>query len=173
MMINEVDSERIHYCGPEDLEPPPEPPPPPPQPPDSQVGSPEDDPDTFRATAKQDAACRQGPDNKYPEEDYVEEGFTAPVLGRNQENTWFVITSPNWGEECWIWEGLLETTGDINPVPVLPDPPLIVPDSGDGDGESDSDPTTPSACLVKQMNGSNKCVSPCPSGAFPGTPCTP
>ena len=101
----------------------PSPPPPPPAPPNSQGGS----PDGFIATAKQDAACRQGPANEYPEADYVDEGFSAPVIGRNQNSNWFVVTGPNWGEDCWIWEGVLETTGDINPVPILPDPVLVLP----------------------------------------------
>jgi hypothetical protein len=163
MMINEADTEGINYCGPEDYEGPPVPPPPPPPEPG--------DPSAFIATAKGDAACRQGPANEYPEVDYVEEGFSAPVLGRNDDSNWFVVTGSNWGEECWIWEGLLETTGDINPVPVLPDPPLVLPDSdgGSGDGPEEG----PSACLVQQMNGSTKCISPCPLNAHPGTPCTP
>ena len=164
MMINEGESEQVGYCGPEDYEGPPVPyPPPPPEP---------EDPTAFIVTAKQPAACRQGPANEYPEVDFVEEGFTAPILGRNEENTWFVVAGPNWGEECWIWEGLLETSGDINPVPVLPNPPLVLPDQGDTDGDG-SDPDGPSACLVQQMNGSTKCVSPCPPNAHPGTPCTP
>jgi len=174
IMINEADSERIHYCGQDDIDPLPEPPePPPPAPlPDSQTGSPETDPDAYIATAKQNAACRQGPANEYPEVDFVEEGFSAPVIGRNDDDNWFVITGPNWGEDCWIWQGMLETTGNINPVPVLPDPLLVLPDSDGSDSdEGDSDST--SACLVLQMAGGTKCISPCPPGANPGTPCTP
>jgi uncharacterized protein YraI len=77
------------------------------------------------------AACRSGPGLDYSIVDYLEVEQAAPVQGRNDDNSWWYILSPNLGSQCWISGQLIDPTGDFSQVPVVPAPPLPLPNVTD------------------------------------------
>ncbi len=91
-------------------------PPPPPRP----IPSPE-------ATAKKNLNCRAGPGPLYEIEDTFFEGESAPIEGRNEESTWWLIRSPNLEKSCWVWGQEIETSGDPSQAQVVEVAPLPEP----------------------------------------------
>jgi len=79
-------------------------------------------------TAFQNTTCRYGPDPIYVDEGYLLEGETAPIHGKNQEETWWWIENPDWEGHCWVWGGSGEVTGDTSMVPVIAAPPIPTPE---------------------------------------------
>jgi hypothetical protein len=112
------------------------------------------------ATAFRNATCRAGDQAEYEELGYLLEGESAPIEGRNADSSWWWILNPDWQGHCWVWDGLVEVTGDTSGVPIIAVDPL--PE------------TEPEGCMVSSALGAAPvCVVPCPEGARPGTPCEP
>ena len=77
------------------------------------------------ATATQDANCRQGPRVDYAVTSSLATGRTAPIVGRNTDQSWWVIRIPG-SADCWIWDGTVTVEGDISAVPVITPPPAPI-----------------------------------------------
>ena len=54
-------------------------------------------------------------------------GSFLEVDGRNDDDTWWRVKVPNSNDSCWISSILLELSGDLSTVPVLPAPPTPTP----------------------------------------------
>ena len=76
-----------------------------------------------------------------------------PIDGRNADSSWWWVRIPNSVNHCWLYNENVETSGDTSKVPVVEADPL--------------------GCWVKQPQGPDKCVAPCPQGAQPGGACEP
>jgi len=81
-------------------------------------------PDEAQATADQNVNCRKGPNSAYGDVGVFLQGQTAPITGRNQENSWYYIDLN--GTQCWVWGGAVTATGDVNDQPLVAAPPLPV-----------------------------------------------
>jgi len=86
-------------------------------------------PDKAQATANQNANCREGPDSVYPVVWSFMEGQTAPIVGRNENNTWIVVDRLDGNGQCWVWTDLVIIQGNISDLPVLTAPPLPITDT--------------------------------------------
>jgi uncharacterized protein YraI len=86
-------------------------------------------PDTPQATANQNANCRKGPGSAYPFVWSFMDGQTAPIVGRNENNTWIVVDRLDGNGQCWVWTDLVIIQGNISDLPVVPAPPLPVTDT--------------------------------------------
>lgn len=80
------------------------------------------------ATAKEDANCRFGPGMAYDVVGYLLEDQSAPIDGRNADKTWWWIERQDGYGHCWIWDSLVELSGDISGVPIIAAPPTPTPD---------------------------------------------
>jgi hypothetical protein len=70
------------------------------------------------------ANVRSGPGTNYPAVGALEQGASAPAIGRNAAGTWFVIEfSGGFGGEGWISGQVVEYGGDVNDLPVVAAPP--------------------------------------------------
>jgi len=87
------------------------------------------EPDTPQATANQNANCRKGPGSAYPVVWSFMDGQTAPIVGRDQYDTWIVIDRLDGNGQCWVWTDLVIIQGNISDLPVLTAPPLPVTDT--------------------------------------------
>jgi CSLREA domain-containing protein len=105
------------------------------------------------ATLLQNGICRRGPGTEYDAVTTIPNGSNVPIVGRNQDSSWWQVQVPGTQTMCWLADGNVETSGDTNQVPMVE--------------------VEPSACWVKQQQGPDKCVAPCPQGAQPGGVCTP
>lgn len=125
-------------------------------------------PEQTRATAKQNTNCRYGPGTAYDIADTLFEGQTAPIVGRNQENTWWQIKGPTFGSLCWVSHITVEVTGPTDGVPIgkAPPPPTLTP-------EPDKQQDKPRGCYVYDNEKNPVCTVPCPPNARPGGACTP
>ncbi len=74
------------------------------------------------AVISKNATCRSGPGTAYSAMGYLNAGESHSISGRNAERTWFKL------ESCWVAASLLETQGDVGPVPVLEVPPPPTPE---------------------------------------------
>jgi CSLREA domain-containing protein len=116
------------------------------------------------AEAAQNANCRFGPGTVYDVVGYLLQGQSAPVVGRNAENTWWAITIPERRQPCWVSGGTLQASGDLGLVQILAAPPTPTP----------SPTSEPEGCWVWNANRQqNLCVAPCPPNAQPGGACAP
>jgi parallel beta-helix repeat protein len=105
------------------------------------------------ATLLQNAYCMRGPGaTGYESLTTLFQGVQVPIEGRNQDGTWWYVRAPNSQARCWVAGTMVQTSGNVNGVPVVEAPP---------------------ACWVYQKDQSKKCVSPCPEGAQPGGACKP
>jgi len=74
-----------------------------------------------------DLLCRFGPGEKYAQSGTFLMDDTAPVKGRDEEQTWFVVEHPRMpGRYCWLAVDDTRVDGDINAIPVSPPPENIV-----------------------------------------------
>ncbi len=105
------------------------------------------------ATLRQNGICRRGPGTEYDAVTTIPNGSNVPIVGRNQNSSWWQVQVPGTQTQCWLADENVETSGDTNQVPVVE--------------------VEPFACWVKQNQGPDKCVAPCPQGAQPGGSCTP
>jgi hypothetical protein len=86
------------------------------------------------------ANCRRGPGTVYSVLTSVLQGQTVQLIGRNNQNTWWLSIIPG-NYKCWISIGTGQPDGDPNQLPVLPDPPTPTvtpkPDQGGTDFDKD------------------------------------
>lgn len=123
----------------------------------------------WHAQAKMNANCRAGPGTVYNETGFVSKGYTAEIVGRNEEGTWLNLINPNGKGSCWASIIAFEIQFDLDPLPVALAP---APPSSSDQGESGE--AKPKGCTVTSpLNNLTRCVSPCPPGAVPGEVCTP
>ena len=123
-------------------------------------------------TAGMNLFCRSGPAaSAYPVVDSFIKGQSAPVTGQSADGKFLYVAGPNNGLSCAVpnAESFGTTRGDCQELAVFtPVPPPITPTT-----EKQGEDSSPSACYVRRPSGALECVSPCPTGAIPGTPCTP
>jgi len=76
-------------------------------------------------TANIETRCRQGPNPAFAVVSFILVGQKADVIGKNPENTWWLIHDPQ-GKfgNCWVWGETTQLLGDIQTVPVVEPPPL-------------------------------------------------
>ncbi len=68
--------------------------------------------------------CRTGPSIAYPRVGGLAIGQVAQVVGRNANNTYWIIQNPDVpGQTCWLWGQFATVIGDIGALPVLTPPP--------------------------------------------------
>ncbi len=74
-----------------------------------------------------DLLCRFGPGEEYGQSGTFLLDDTAPVMGGDEDQTWFVVEHPRMpGRYCWLSAGNTRVDGDINAIPVSPPPENIV-----------------------------------------------
>ena len=74
-----------------------------------------------------DLLCRFGPGEEYAQSGTFLMDDTAPVKGRDEDQTWFVVEHPRMpGRYCWLSAGDTRVDGDINAIPVSLPPENIV-----------------------------------------------
>jgi hypothetical protein len=71
------------------------------------------------ARGLQNTNCRFGPSTTYSIESTLFEGQSAPIRGRNEDSTWWLIEDPLLTEGCWVWGDAVEVIGDISQVLVV------------------------------------------------------
>jgi hypothetical protein len=76
------------------------------------------------AIARMDLNCRLGPTPDYPLADAFYAGSQASIEGRNADSSWWLITSPNLGVQCWVWSEEVDVEGDTSGVEFVEAPPL-------------------------------------------------
>jgi hypothetical protein len=76
-------------------------------------------------TADVETRCRQGPNPAFNTISFIRVGQQAEVIGKNPENTWWLIHDPQgtFGN-CWVWGETTRVLGDASSVPVVQPPPL-------------------------------------------------
>jgi hypothetical protein len=109
---------------------------------------------TPTATLLQNAYCLHGPAVGYGSVTILYQGVQVPIEGRNQDGTWWYVLPPKSQIHCWVGGSMVQTSGNVNGVPVVKPPPL--------------------GCWVYKPNQQkNVCTVPCPEGAKPGGACEP
>ncbi|MCJ7623157.1 MAG: hypothetical protein MUO76_06615, partial [Anaerolineaceae bacterium] len=81
-------------------------------------------PEDALATADTDLNCRYGPGSGYDIVDGLREGETSPVIGVNEQRTWYLIAGPHGPTQCWVLAEYITLNRDISQYPVYPAPPL-------------------------------------------------
>ncbi len=86
-------------------------------------------PDDPMATGLQNSNCRKGPDTRYDVQGYLMEGETVPIVGRNNDSSWWVVELQDPLKECWVWGGGVSTSGNMADLVVIkpPPPPTFTP----------------------------------------------
>jgi hypothetical protein len=113
------------------------------------------------ATFKENTNCLRGPSIDYEVLTYIKKGITLEILGRNPDSTWFYVQPPRSQLFCWVWSGLVQTTGNPNKVP-LQEAPLL-----------GCWVYVPGTFTTGKVPGKNVCKVPCPDNAVPGGACMP
>ncbi len=72
----------------------------------------------------QNSICRSGPGTVYDVVTYLVEGVQADVEGRIEDDSWWLIQSPEAEAVCWVSAAIVSVQGDIERLPVLTPPPL-------------------------------------------------
>lgn len=82
-------------------------------------------PAALMLTANVETRCRQGPSQAFNTISFIRVGQQAEIIGRNPENTWWLIRDPQ-GKfgNCWVWGETTQPLGDASGVPVVQPPPL-------------------------------------------------
>ncbi len=75
------------------------------------------------ATGRQNVKCRYGPDVVYDILTYLLKDHSALIVGRNQNDTWWYIERSDGFGQCWVWDGVVDVSGDLSQVPVVAAPP--------------------------------------------------
>ena len=118
-------------------------------------------PNIPQATFKENTNCLRGPSIDYEVLTYIKQGVTLTIDGRNADDTWFWVRPPRSELHCWVWSGLVLTSGDPNQAPLTEAPALgcwvYVPGN----------------FTTGKINGKNVCKVPCPDNAVPGGACMP
>jgi hypothetical protein len=84
------------------------------------------------AQAVKNANCRSGPDSNFEYLSVLDQGATAPVIGKNTDfGKWWKVRLAD-GTECWVIEDAITLTGDTQAVASLVSPitptPIPAPD---------------------------------------------
>jgi hypothetical protein len=112
------------------------------------------------ATFQENTYCLRGPHKDLEAITYIKKGVSLIIEGRNQDGTWFWVRPPGSNLHCWVWSGLVKTSGDPDKAQVI---------------------EVPLGCWVYQpgsfttgkASGKTVCIAPCPAGAKPGGVCLP
>lgn len=118
-------------------------------------------------TALKNANCRYGPGTAYEIADTLFAGKSAPLVGRNEQNTWWQIKGPTFGSLCWVSGVTVDIHGSLDGIPIetVPPPPTMTP-------EPRHKPQS-QGCYVYDASGKPVCTAPCPANAKPGGVCKP
>jgi parallel beta-helix repeat protein len=79
-------------------------------------------------TFTENTNCRKGPGTRYDVVTSFVKGTTAVVEGRNADNSWWYVQSPQMPQGCWVADTTVEKQGSPEGAPLmtgpnLPDPP--------------------------------------------------
>ncbi|HXF86519.1 MAG TPA: SH3 domain-containing protein [Anaerolineales bacterium] len=74
-------------------------------------------------TLTKNSNCRMGPNNRYNIIDQIAQGKVLPVIGRNEDNTWWQVINPT-NRECWIFNENATPNTDFSSLPIGNAPPL-------------------------------------------------
>lgn len=96
------------------------------------------------ATFTKNAICRQGPGTVYETITSILQGESLPVVGRNQDNSWWLVQTLIEGK-CWVSDSTVTLVGSVAELLVVPAPPTPTPSptpsSGDAlDDEGSAEP---------------------------------
>lgn len=80
-------------------------------------------------TLSKNSNCRAGPNNRYNIIDQITQGKVLPVVGRNEDNTWWQVVNTT-NRECWIFNENALPNMDLSFVSVGEAPPLPVAPQG-------------------------------------------
>jgi hypothetical protein len=81
------------------------------------------------ATALVDVNCRFGPGLVYDVIGSLLEAETAPLAGRNVDDTWWWIERLRGVGHCWVSGAVVVVGGDLSEVPVIAAPPTPTPET--------------------------------------------
>ncbi len=71
--------------------------------------------------------CRSGPNIGYASRDIIKSGQMAVVTGKNSNNTWWYVHDPNNSSVfCWVAASVSTVSGDLNNLPDIPAPSVVV-----------------------------------------------
>ncbi len=108
---------------------------------------------------------RSGPGTDYPVLDQLQPGQTAPVTGRNEDNSWWQISLES-GVTGWVFGQLVSLTGGGEGVPVAqvpPPPPSPTPAPQPAGGPANEqpavEPSTPDELANSLRCGKDFCVT--------------
>jgi hypothetical protein len=106
------------------------------------------------ATFTENTNCRRGASTDHEIVTYLKKGLTAPIVGRNEDSSWWLVQVPGSAIRCWAWGKFVITHGDLTRVPFVESPML--------------------GCWYQGLRDNKpQCVAPCPEGAKPGGVCEP
>ena len=85
-------------------------------------------PSVFLASAKdQPVNCRFGPGTSYAITGFLILGRQAEMIGRNPDSTWWYVRNPSDpSTSCWLSAEFVETAGDVQSLPVVNPPEIMV-----------------------------------------------
>ncbi|MGE5775245.1 MAG: hypothetical protein ACM33V_03440 [Chloroflexota bacterium] len=118
-------------------------------------------------TALKNTNCRYGPGTAYDIADTLFAGKSAPLVGRNEQNTWWQIKGPTFGSLCWVSKVTVEVHGPADGIPIgaAPPVPTLTPKPRPRPQSQ--------GCYVYDALGKPVCTAPCPANAKPGGVCRP
>jgi hypothetical protein len=106
------------------------------------------------ASFTENTNCRRGAGTDYEVVTYLKKGTDAPIFGRNEDSTWWLVQVPGSSLRCWVGSSFVVTRGDLSHVQFVESPVL--------------------GCWYQgPRDKAPKCVAPCPEGAKPGGVCEP
>ena len=80
----------------------------------------------YNFTASKNASCRAGSSTNYYIVDYLSEGQTKPIVGRNEDGSWMLLQLDA-NRQCWVSINVGDADGDISTLPIITSPPLNLP----------------------------------------------
>ncbi|MGB7538479.1 MAG: SH3 domain-containing protein [Anaerolineales bacterium] len=110
--------------------------------------------DSPSATFTANTNCRRGASIDHEIVTFLREGQAAPIVGRNEDGSWWLIQVPGTAVRCWVWGKFVSSRGNLSGVPFVESPIL--------------------GCWYRPPNEKKpRCYAPCPEGAKPGGVCEP
>ncbi len=76
-----------------------------------------------KLTLTKNSNCRVGPNTNYNIVDQIVSGAELPVIGRNEENTWWQVVNAT-NRECWVFNENATPNTDFSSLPVGEAAPL-------------------------------------------------
>jgi hypothetical protein len=137
--------------------------------------TPTETPTAFTPLARvlQNANCRFGPGRAYSIESTLLEGQSAPIQGRNEDSSWWLVQDPLTAKQCWVWGSSVEVIGDASRVLVAQSPPTATEKAPKPTKHKPPEPEAQGCWVYNQNLQQNICVDPCPANAQPGGACNP